>query len=124
MQVLSLKEMEKKLGKEIGLSQWFPIDQERINKFARCTLDNHWSHVDEEAASQGFFGTTVAQSGLILSLLTHFHERVMVVPKGAVMGIYYGMNRVRHLAPVRVEVLLQKNISRTKRSFRRKIYAA
>ncbi len=110
MQVLSLDEMKKTIGKEIGLSDWFSIDQDRINKFAHCTLDNHWCHVDADAAKHGFFGKTIAQGSLIVSLLTHFHESFMAVPQGAVMGIYYGMNKLRHLSPVKVGARIRDRI--------------
>ena len=110
MQILSLDAMKATLGKEIGLSDWFSIDQKRINQFAHCTLDNNWCHVDVEAAKQGLFGKTIAQGGLIVSLLTHFHETFMAVPQGAVMGIYYGMNKLRHLSPVKVDSRIRDRI--------------
>ncbi|MCP4022288.1 MAG: MaoC family dehydratase [Desulfobacteraceae bacterium] len=110
MQILSLEKMKATIGKEIGLTDWFSIDQERINNFANCTLDNHWSHVDVEAAKKGFFGETIAQGGLIVSLLTHFHETFIAVPHGAVMGIYYGMNKLRHLSPVKVGSCIRDRI--------------
>ena len=100
MQILPLDGMKNFLGKQIGCSDWFPIDQARIDKFAHCTLENHWVHVDVEIAKQGFFGKTIAQGNLIVSLLTHFHESFMVIPEGAVMAIHYGMNKIRHLSPV------------------------
>lgn len=101
MQILSWDRMQDALGCEIGLTDWFLIDQERIDAFARCTLDNHWCHVDVDAARQGFFGRTIAQGNLVVSLLTQFHEQFMAVPEDAVMGIYYGMDRLRHLSPVK-----------------------
>ncbi len=110
MQILPLEGMKNLLGKEIGCSNWFPIDQERIDKFAHCTLENHWVHVDAETAKQGFFGKTIAQGNLVVSLLTHFHERFMVIPEGAVMAIYYGMNKIRHLSPVKVDSKIRDRI--------------
>ncbi|MCP3939878.1 MAG: MaoC family dehydratase [Desulfobacteraceae bacterium] len=110
MQILPPEGMEKFLGKQIGCSDWFPIDQARIDKFAHCTLDNHWVHVDVESAGQGFFGKTIAQANLIVSLLTYFNESFMVVPEGAVMAIYYGMNKVRHLSPVTVDSHIRDRI--------------
>jgi len=110
MQILPLDGMKKRSGEEIGLSDWLAIDQERINHFADCTLDSHWVHVDVEKARQGFFGKTIAQGNLIVSLLTHFHEEFMVVPEGAVMGIYYGMNKIRHLSPVKVDSMIRDRI--------------
>ncbi len=110
MQILPLKGMKEISGKEIGVSDWFPIDQERINQFAHCTRDNHWVHLDEQAAQKGFFGKTIAQGFLIVSLLTHFHEKFMVIPEGAVMAIYYGMNKIRHLSPVTVGSMIRDRI--------------
>ncbi|MBI9093227.1 MAG: hypothetical protein JEZ12_28800, partial [Desulfobacterium sp.] len=71
---------------------------------------NHWVHLDGEAAKKGFFGKTIAQGVLIVSLLTHFHEKFMVIPEGAVMAIYYGMNKIRHLSPVTVGSMIRDRI--------------
>lgn len=87
-------------GKELGLSDWVTIDQERINKFAAATLDRQWIHVDEERAAAGPFGTTIAHGFLTLSLIPATLFGLELLPAGADSVINYGLDRVRFLAPV------------------------
>ena len=56
------------LGKELGPTEWFEIDQARIDEFARATNDPQWIHTDPGRAAQGPFGTTIAHGFLTLSL--------------------------------------------------------
>jgi acyl dehydratase len=88
------------IGTEIGTSEWFTIDQDRIQAFADATEDHQWIHVDPERAAAGPFGTTIAHGFLTLSLtvgLTADLELDMGDPK---MAINYGLDRVRFTAPV------------------------
>jgi acyl dehydratase len=94
--------LEKLKNKEIGLSDWFPITQDRINSFAECTEDKQWIHVDEVKAKAGPFGKTVAHGFLILSLLAHFSHQYKINLPGVKMRINYGLNRVRFIEPVTV----------------------
>jgi acyl dehydratase len=95
----SLKEY---LGKEIGVSEWLAITQERVSRFAEVTEDRQWIHVDRERAKkESPFGTTIAHGFLTLSLVSHFMSEVMQV-RGVGMAVNYGLNRVRFPAPVRV----------------------
>ena len=67
----SYEEFESYLGKELGISEWLEIDQDRINKFADATLDHQWIHVDVERAKQESpFKSTIAH-GAALSLATN-----------------------------------------------------
>jgi acyl dehydratase len=77
------------------------IDQGRINAFADCTEDHQFIHLDEEKAAQTPFGGTIAHGFLSLSMLPKLSEGQGVVPENVMMGINYGMNKVRFLAPVR-----------------------
>lgn len=89
------------IGQEIGTSDWFTVDQERVNAFADATLDHQWIHIDEQRAATGPFGTTVAHGFLTLSLLPMFGEQIMNVT-GMKVKINYGLNKVRFPSPVPV----------------------
>jgi acyl dehydratase len=95
----SLKEY---VGKEIGVSEWLTITQERIAQFAEATEDRQWIHLDRERAEkESPFGTTIAHGFLTLSLISRFMKDVIQVRSGVGMAINYGLNRVRFPAPVR-----------------------
>ncbi len=101
-QLMSVEKMKDSVGQELGVSDWFMIDQDRINAFADCTEDHQFIHVDEEAAKNGPFGTTIAHGYLTLSLLTTLGGQTSLLPEGLKMAINYGLNKVRFLAPVKV----------------------
>ena len=88
-------------GTDLGVSDWVTLDQERINQFANCTEDHQFIHIDEEAAAKTPFGGTIAHGFLTLSMLVKLTEGIGVHPKGLVMGVNYGLNKVRFLNPVR-----------------------
>lgn len=80
---------------------WLAIEQARINQFADCTEDHQFIHIDEEKAAQTPFGGTIAHGFLTLSMLVKLTEGDGVIPENVVMGINYGFNKIRFLAPVR-----------------------
>src|SRR6056300_275838 len=94
-------ELKALVGSSLGTSDWITLDQERINVFADCTEDHQFIHIDQEAAAKTPFGGTIAHGFLTLSMLVKLCEGVSVHPKGVVMGVNYGLNKVRFLAPVR-----------------------
>jgi len=100
--VISWKEFQTYVGKEIGLTEWMSVTQDRIDAFAECTEDRQWIHIDRNRAKFGPFGTTVAHSFLILSLLPVFNMNNTILPSGIKMMINYGLNKVRFVNPVRV----------------------
>lgn len=102
MQVVPADELVQHVGTETGRSDWFTIDQERIDAFAEATEDRQWIHVDREAAEGGPFGATIAHGFLTLSLLSHLSTEAAIVPQGAAMLINYGSDKVRYLNPVKV----------------------
>ena len=90
------------LGTEIGISPWIKIDQNMINKFADVTLDPQFIHVDENRAKMETpFGGTIAHGFLSLSLASKFAIDTFPPQTGQVMGINYGLNKVRFLNPVK-----------------------
>ncbi len=91
------------IGKEVGLTDWFDVDQERINNFAEATGDFQYIHVDEERAAETPFGATIAHGFLTLSLLSKLSSMSGGIKlENSVMGINYGLNKVRFLNPVKV----------------------
>ncbi len=89
------------VGTSLGPTEWFTIDQERIDAFADATLDHQWIHVDPVAAAEGPFGATIAHGYLTMSLVNHFLPQLIEV-QNISMGINYGVNKVRFPSPVPV----------------------
>ena len=99
---IQITELSKLVGKEIGVSAWQIITQERINDFAQCTDDQQFIHVNEQRArTEGPFGGTVAHGFLSLSLLSKFAYDTAVSLEGVKTAVNYGFNRVRFIQPVR-----------------------
>ncbi len=90
------------VGRELEPSPWLEITQERVNQFADATNDHQFIHVDLEKARRTPFGGTIAHGFLSLSLLSYLNAQNGIVPEGLVMGINYGSDKVRFLAPVSV----------------------
>ena len=89
-------------GKEIGVSEWVTVDQNRIKQFAESTGDHQWIHVDVgRAARDSPFGGTIAHGFLTLSLLAGMVMQIGIVPPGVSQALNYGLDRVRFMAPVR-----------------------
>lgn len=90
-----------RIGHEFEPSRWIEVDQARINAFADCTEDQQFIHVDPESAAKTPLGGTIAHGFLVLSLLAPLCTESTVVPDDAKMGLNYGFNKIRFLAPVR-----------------------
>lgn len=89
------------VGAEVGVSEWFEVTQDRIDKFAEATCDEQWIHVDQERAKLELpGGKTIAHGLLSLSLAPMFIRSVMGL-KGLANTLNYGADRIRYLAPVR-----------------------
>ena len=101
MQTLTLDQFLNSVGSKSEPGRWFLMNQGRIDAFADCTEDQQFIHIDQEAAKQTPFGTTIAHGFLTLSMLAKMAEDVLVAPEGLVMGMNYGFDKVRFLAPVR-----------------------
>ena len=94
-------ELEQAVGKDLGVSEWLQIDQDRIDKFAEATGDHQWIHVDPERAKDGPFGACIAHGYLTLSLVNLFLPEIVEV-RGISMGVNYGADKLRFPAPVPV----------------------
>ncbi len=91
-----------KTGEVIGTSQWAEMSQDRINQFAEATGDHQFIHVNEEAAKATPFGGTIAHGFLTLSMIPYLSaESDMPRMEGIKMGVNYGGNKTRFIAPVR-----------------------
>ena len=101
MKILPIEEIQNMIGQEIGVSEWFEIDQERINQFADTTLDHQFIHVDPEKATP-LFGSTIAHGFLSLSLIPHLTSQAVLAPENLKHVFNYGLDKVRFINPVNV----------------------
>jgi len=101
MPIANIEEIKARLGEEVGVSEWILVDQARIDAFAAVTEDHQFIHVDPEAAAKTPFGGTIAHGFLSLSLLSRMAADAMLRPESMKMGVNYGFEKVRFLAPVR-----------------------
>ncbi len=87
----------------LGPGPWVTVTQEMIDGFAFATMDDQWIHTDPDRAAKGspFGNSTIAHGFLILSLVSAMHRQTVVI-KGMVLGVNYGLNRVRFPCPVPV----------------------
>lgn len=100
MKTVAASELQGLIGTEIGTSDWLVVDQDRINVFADVTEDHQFIHINEEQAKKTPFGGTIAHGFLTLSLLSKFSDGSGLVIEGVQMGVNYGFEKVRFLAPV------------------------
>ncbi len=99
------------VGRELGVSDWVPVDQGRIDRFAEATDDRQWIHVDRERAQQESpLGTTVAHGFLTLSLLARFGYALGLVPPEGAHLLNYGLDRVRFMAPVKAGARIRDRV--------------
>lgn len=90
------------VGRELGVSEWITVDQESINKFAECTGDHQWIHLDRERSEkESPYGTTIAHGFLTLSLLSQLQFEVGISPPDVAQMINFGLDRVRFISPVK-----------------------
>jgi acyl dehydratase len=96
------QELQARLGAPLGVSDWFLIDQGRVNRFADVTLDHQFLHVDPERARATPFGGTIAHGFLTLSLLTHLCLPFIPALANRKLIVNYGFDKVRFVSPVHV----------------------
>jgi acyl dehydratase len=95
----SLKDL---VGREVAVTDWLFVTQDRIQQFAEATGDRQWIHLDRERAErESPYGTTIAHGFLTLSLLSFLMEEGLEIEHGVGRAINYGLNRVRFPSPVR-----------------------
>ncbi|MDR3655087.1 MAG: MaoC family dehydratase [Mycobacterium sp.] len=98
--ITSVEDAVDTIGQELGVGNWKEIDQQRIDAFADVTEDHQWIHVDtDRAKAESPYGATIAHGFLTLSLIPKLSKDTYRVDN-AKMGVNYGLNKVRFLAPV------------------------
>ena len=99
------------VGQELGVSDWHPVTQEEINKFADATHDHQWIHVDPERAKRDSpFGAPIAHGYYTLALAPYLLPQVLTVT-GVRMAVNYGLNSLRFTSPVRIGKRLRLRIA-------------
>lgn len=102
MRIISrLGDLKSMVGEELAVSNWFTVDQSRINQFADATGDHQWIHVDPDRSAAGPFGATIAHGFLTLAMLPLFIQDALRF-EDVRMSVNYGLNRVRFTSPVPV----------------------
>jgi acyl dehydratase len=99
---MKAEDFQNLIGTEIGVSDWMEVTQERVDAFADATDDHQWIHVDRERAAMSPFGGTIAHGFLTLSLTVALTDEVPLDVGSPLMGINYGLEKVRFPAPVPV----------------------
>lgn len=90
-----LVDLEQHVGKELGLTEWHDISQQRINAFAEATEDFQWIHLDEErSAKESPYKTTIAHGFLVLSMASKMTYDTYSIAD-VKMGVNYGLDKVR-----------------------------
>ena len=105
----TLAELAACVGQEVAVTDWFTVEQAHIDQFAQATGDHQWIHVDPERAKAGPFGDPIAHGYLTLSMLAG-HLGGVVQVREVRMGVNYGLNKVRFMAPVPVNSRLRVRI--------------
>jgi acyl dehydratase len=101
-EIAHLAELKALVGKEVAVSAWMEISQERVNMFADATSDHQWIHVEaERCRRESPFGGTVAHGFLTLAMLPAIFESAIAM-LDARMVLNYGLNKVRFPAPMPV----------------------
>ena len=99
--VNGVDELRALTGQEVGVSDWFTVTQQMIDRFADLTDDHQWIHVDvERAKRESQFGTTIAHGFLTVSLLPSLSHQALDVRGNFKMRVNYGFNRLRFVSPV------------------------
>jgi acyl dehydratase len=98
---VTVEEAQGFIGQEVGVTKWFPVTQDRVNRFANATGDFQYLHVDRDRAMrESCYGGTIAHGLLVLSLLPMFSSQGTLKIRGAKSAIIYGMDRLRFTSPV------------------------
>ena len=96
-----VNELQRSIGREIGISDWLEVTQPMIDAFAAVSRDSQWIHCDpQRAQAESPYGTTIAHGYLTLSLLSHLLGQTVRIRGDHTRAINYGLNRVRFPSPV------------------------
>ena len=105
----SLREL---VGRELEVTEWFVVSQDRIALFADATEDRQWIHLDRARASEESpYATTIAHGFLTLSLISHFLKSAIQIQSGVRLAVNYGLNRVRFPAAVHADSRIRARVA-------------
>lgn len=108
---MNLDDLQMLLGLQIGISEWETLDQPRIDRFADCTGDHQWIHVDvERVKAESPMRATIAHGYLVLSLIAPATFEIVTGPLGVTQALNYGLDKVRFLSPVKVDSRVRNRI--------------
>ncbi len=99
---MTIDELRGRIGERLGPSDWFEVDQRRIDDFARVTEDFQFVHVDPARAAETPFGGTIAHGLLTLSLIVRLCQPLIPEIDGTTLLLNYGFDKVRFVTPVPV----------------------
>ena len=100
VRTLGVESLSARIGSEVGVSDWFLIDQGKIDAFADLTHDHYFIHVDRARAAATRFGGTIAHGFLTLSMLAPMAYQACPAVQGTKTAVNYGFDRLRFVAPV------------------------
>jgi acyl dehydratase len=106
-----LDRLQTQVGQEVGVSNWWEVTQERVDAFAEATDDHQFIHVDPELAAQTPFGGTIAHGFLTLSMSVPMATEVQLDVGNPLMGVNYGLDKVRFPAPVPVNSRIRLRVT-------------
>ncbi|HUG32996.1 MAG TPA: MaoC family dehydratase [Acidimicrobiia bacterium] len=106
-----LERLQGQVGQEIGVSNWWQVTQERIDAFAEATDDHQFIHVNPELAAETPFGGTIAHGFLTLSMSVPMGTEVQLDVGNPLMGINYGLDKVRFPSPVPVDSRIRVRVT-------------
>lgn len=110
MSPIDVATLTARVGEEIGVGDWFPVTQERVDAFADATLDHQWIHQAGPRADAGPFGGPIAHGYLTLSLLPHLMESLPPLVEERRLAVNYGLDRVRFVSPVKVGARIRSRV--------------
>ena len=84
-------------GSEIGVSDWYQIDQNQINIFADATHDHQWIHTDVERAKDEMPDSKTIAHGYLTLSMTPAMTAQFVQFTNLERAINYGVNKVRFM---------------------------
>ena len=92
--ITTIADLPRHAGRKLGPTEWQPMTQDEVNRFADLTNDHNFIHVDPERARQTPFRGTIAHGFLTLSMLGPISQQLVVI-EDAATSINYGLNKVR-----------------------------
>jgi acyl dehydratase len=98
--VPDLASLKQHLNREVGITDYLDVPQERIDRFADITEDWQWIHTDvERARGESPFGGTIAHGFLTLAFASRFLNAAVHV-EGSRLLLSCGLTSVRFLQSV------------------------